>query len=657
MDWIIPCNIKYYDVIGAFNKFDVINWKQSTNIEAGDIVYIYIGKPYSSIKYKCIATKADIREPEIDDKEFVIQGDRYTNYGRYMEIKLLKEFDDEIFSIYKLKENGLKSIQGPLKITLQLRDYIKSMEEKQNFLMKIDKKTVLMDKVREYQATIEKYKETEKRIEKLRLKFTNDYKIKQIIDLKLEEYVVGMGKKDTFCYRIETELDELGDIHGSPAIKFGVYFGIRGGDKKPKYHVSESKYGKNPNKALEIIKEQIINLLIDGGNQEYEKIRKSLISPMFRGKILSTYYPDKYISIFSEEHLNYFLNKLEVDFSINEDDLDKQLKLMNWKASNSVSVKWSMYSFVNFLYDTFGKPKNVRKILEDRQNEHDKNYPRKYILNLKINVKQWKELLENPDIFMENDIKLLKRIYSEDNHSKPCYELGVEDGLSADYYIKQVTELAKRIVKKQDIESFIKKYRSETLWRIPFWGKFREDGNFEWKIRPELAKALQQLYPELDYTYDTDFDNKLIEDLKTENFNDITPDKLQHKGIPRKKQEAVLVNGRLSYPRDKSIAKNALAYANFECEIDEHHPTFIRKNTNKKYTEPHHLVPLAFSDRFEVSLDVEENIVSLCSNCHNQLHYGKDAERLIIQLFNDRNALLKKVGINIELTDLLKIYL
>lgn len=115
------------------------------------------------------------------------------------------------------------------------------------------------------------------------------------------------------------------------------------------------------------------------------------------------------------------------------------------------------------------------------------------------------------------------------------------------------------------------------MWRIPFWGKFREDGNFEWKIRPELAKALQQLYPELDYTYDIDFDNKLIEDLKTENFNDITPDKLQHKGIPRKKQEAVLVNGRLSYPRDKSIAKNALAYANFECEIDEHHPTLSEK--------------------------------------------------------------------------------
>ena len=42
MEWIIPCNLKYYDVVGAFGKFDRLNWKQSTNIEVGDIVYVYI---------------------------------------------------------------------------------------------------------------------------------------------------------------------------------------------------------------------------------------------------------------------------------------------------------------------------------------------------------------------------------------------------------------------------------------------------------------------------------------------------------------------------------------------------------------------------------------------------------------------------------------
>lgn len=77
------------------------------------------------------------------------------------------------------------------------------------------------------------------------------------------------------------------------------------------------------------------------------------------------------------------------------------------------------------------------------------------------------------------------------------------------------------------------------------------------------------------------------------------------------------------------------------------HPTFIRKKSDKKYTEPHHLIPMAFSDEFDVSLDVEENIVSLCSNCHNQIHYGKDADVLLRKLYEERKDELlhcKKYG-------------
>lgn len=40
-EWIIPCNIKYYDVTGAFKKLKKLDWKQSNkNIETEDIVYI-----------------------------------------------------------------------------------------------------------------------------------------------------------------------------------------------------------------------------------------------------------------------------------------------------------------------------------------------------------------------------------------------------------------------------------------------------------------------------------------------------------------------------------------------------------------------------------------------------------------------------------------
>ncbi len=39
--WIISCNIKYYDVIGAFKKLQKLDWKQSNkSIEIGDEVFI-----------------------------------------------------------------------------------------------------------------------------------------------------------------------------------------------------------------------------------------------------------------------------------------------------------------------------------------------------------------------------------------------------------------------------------------------------------------------------------------------------------------------------------------------------------------------------------------------------------------------------------------
>ena len=72
--------------------------------------------------------------------------------------------------------------------------------------------------------------------------------------------------------------------------------------------------------------------------------------------------------------------------------------------------------------------------------------------------------------------------------------------------------------------------------------------------------------------------------------------------------------------------------------------------------EPHHLIPMSFSDRFENSLDNEANIVSLCSNCHNEIHYGKDAYKLIEKLYNQRKNVLSQAGIEITLEELIKAY-
>ena len=108
--------------------------------------------------------------------------------------------------------------------------------------------------------------------------------------------------------------------------------------------------------------------------------------------------------------------------------------------------------------------------------------------------------------------------------------------------------------------------------------------------------------------------------------------------------------------RSRRIAENALILADFKCEIDEEHFTFIRKKQNVPYTEAHHLVPLAYSNQFRYSLDVEENIVSLCSSCHKRIHYGKDAKELIRRLFSNRKELLKEAGIIISEEELFNMY-
>lgn len=292
-EWIIPCNPLKYNIIEAFSELNKVNWKQSTKINKGDIVYIYVGNPFKEIKYKCIVTKANLdSEDKIDDSKFILDGSNYENYGRYMELKLLEEYKDDIYSLIKLKKHGLKSVQGPSRVKQELSNYIKLIEVK--------------------------------------------------------------------------------------------------------------------------------------------------------------------------------LNKRYLEENNNEDEI------------------------------------------------------------------LIKEIRENEDI------------------------------------------------------------------------KFSD--NYEYKF------------------------------------------------TKKEKQNPKIKNGVNVYIRDKKVATNALAHAKYLCEIDKNHPTFVRKNIDINYTEPHHLIPLAYSDFFDVSLDVEENIVSLCSNCHNLLHYGRDFEKLLKKLYDERIEYLEKVGLYIKFEKLLEMY-
>lgn len=116
--------------------------------------------------------------------------------------------------------------------------------------------------------------------------------------------------------------------------------------------------------------------------------------------------------------------------------------------------------------------------------------------------------------------------------------------------------------------------------------------------------------------------------------------------------------GNKTWPRNATIAANSIIHSNHTCTFDTTHFSFTSNRTKKPYMEPHHLIPLSEQDKFPVSLDIEANIVSLCSNCHNCVHYGINEEkfRILSELFNSRKDRLIKCGINITLFELLNIY-
>lgn len=103
----------------------------------------------------------------------------------------------------------------------------------------------------------------------------------------------------------------------------------------------------------------------------------------------------------------------------------------------------------------------------------------------------------------------------------------------------------------------------------------------------------------LSYNFDDDlFLNNVIKETEDDKnyineVNMFIGDIDQKKHVEKLPKGKKVVNQNV-YIRDVKVALHALANANYSCEIDKEHPTFIRKTSNKNYTEPHHLIPLSF---------------------------------------------------------------
>jgi len=82
-------------------------------------------------------------------------------------------------------------------------------------------------------------------------------------------------------------------------------------------------------------------------------------------------------------------------------------------------------------------------------------------------------------------------------------------------------------------------------------------------------------------------------------------------GGPREPRGGQTSSNKGGWRRDPKMAVRALELADFKCEIDEAHSTFVARSTKRNFVEAHHLIPIAEQSNHKFSLDVPENIVAL----------------------------------------------
>ena len=111
--------------------------------------------------------------------------------------------------------------------------------------------------------------------------------------------------------------------------------------------------------------------------------------------------------------------------------------------------------------------------------------------------------------------------------------------------------------------------------------------------------------------------------------------------------------------RNQIIITQVIEGAQYQCEHNPAHMTFIARSTGQAYMEGHHLIPMKYQSQFDCGIDVYANVVCLCPTCHRLLHFGRDTERrhAVEQLFDLRSERLIHSGIDLSKKDFLELVL
>ncbi|HEX8457624.1 MAG TPA: AAA family ATPase [Pyrinomonadaceae bacterium] len=184
-------------------------------------------------------------------------------------------------------------------------------------------------------------------LRRLRDEFVHRFPKEKLLDLTLEEYAVGLGSRDSFCYWLEFGTKKLGHMAGY-ASKFGLRY-EKDGWRWPKIYASAED-------ALARIKAGLVALIeaVEQGRfRELDEIGGGFGHGL-RVKPLSLYFPDQFLPVWQPAHLAYFLSLFGV--KADGDVLKRNLMLLHVLRGLPDFEGFDTMQMMRFLYQSFPPP-------------------------------------------------------------------------------------------------------------------------------------------------------------------------------------------------------------------------------------------------------------------------------------------------------------
>ncbi len=171
----------------------------------------------------------------------------------------------------------------------------------------------------------------------LQQEFLETWPVEALQNMTLAQYSRA-GAKDTFCYWIESKLEELGSIWGGSAFKFGIFHRKDLSDRTN--HLSHSnlyddeyawakKYGDQRDIVFQNIRNIILELVTCAQNGNFDKIEAIDFSPTMKWKIAFLYQSNeaqKISCIYSKK----MLKEIAQQFGKNSDRKTTHLELYDF---------------------------------------------------------------------------------------------------------------------------------------------------------------------------------------------------------------------------------------------------------------------------------------------------------------------------------------